>query len=131
MSSFLSHLPLYVLAVLFFGVIGWALLYGLPLMLWRAFRTPDAACFPQGKALSLLGSGVTIGVLVAFYLGSVPFGAMPCGPRFPCPAGADFVYITQDPLSYLFKAGPLACILLLGVLLMVVGGRSLLSRDAA
>jgi hypothetical protein len=131
MSSFFAHLPLYVLATLFFGVIVWALLYGLPLALWRAVWAPGAARFPQGKALALLASGLTIGVGLAFYLGSVPFGAMPCGPRFPCPVGADFVHITQDPLSYLFKAGPLACILLLGVLLVVVGGRSLLSRDAA
>jgi hypothetical protein len=129
MSSFLAHLPLYVLASLFFGAVGWALLYGLPLALWRAARGP--ARFPPGTALTLLLCGLFIGVVLVWYLGSVPLGAVPCGPRFPCPAGADFIYITQHPVSYLFKAGPLACILLFGLLLVVAGGRSLLSRDAA
>lgn len=129
--SFFAHLPLYVLATLFFGAIGWTLLYGLPLALWRAIWAPGAARFPQRKALTLLAAGLAIGGGLAVYLGSVPLGAMPCEPRLPCPAGADFVYITQAPLSYLFKAGPLGCILLLGLLLVVVGGRSLLSRDAA
>ena len=129
MSQFLVNLPLYVLGALFFGVITWALLYGLPLALFRAVRAPVR--LPTGKSLLLLALGAAIIAALFLIVRSVPFGALPCGPRFPCPAGAEFVYVTQHPLSFLFKAGPLACLLLFSLLLIVAGGRSLLARDAA
>lgn len=130
MSQFLANLPVAVLASLYFGIVGWALVYGLPLAILHAIRAPNPARLTPGMALAGLAVGAAILAGVLLYLGSVPFGAMPCGPRFPCPAGASFIYLSSHPLPYLFKAGPLACMLLFGMVLVIVGGRSLLSRGS-
>jgi len=125
MTTFLADLRLYVLATFYFAAMGGALLYGLPRLLIWCIRSPSAAQYSARQSFLFLVAGTAFISGIARYLGSVPLGAMPCGPRFPYPAGADFVHIAEFPFQYMFKAAPLAVVLLFSVSLVVLVGRSL------
>jgi hypothetical protein len=123
----LSYLPL----ALYLAVIGWAALYAVPLVTWRVLRGIYDAHPPPHKALGVLLVGLTICGLVVFYLSDVPLGAVPCGPRLPCPPSAEYVTFSTSALSFLFRAAGIALIFEFGVFLILAGLRSLVIRRAA
>jgi hypothetical protein len=125
MTTFLADLLFYVFATFYFVAMGGALLYGLPRLLIWCIRSPSVAQHSAGSSFLFLVAGTALISGIALYLGSAPLGAMPCGPRFPCPAGAEFVHIAEFPFQYMFKAAPLAVVLLFSVSLVVLWGRPL------
>lgn len=112
-----------------FGLFAVMLFYVLPLAFWRVASRPIR--LSTGKSLSSCGFGSALLFLVYGSLSSVPFGAMPCGGRLYCIDGSSFTTFGQTPTLYLLKAGIFSILALVGVLLLLIGGRGLFSKGAA